>query len=168
MRAFAVIALLAAASCSDDSAENKAAPVATPPAGQWELTSQVTRFTATDNGTPRINTPVGTRATQSACVAAAGRLPTALFSGDNLTCTYGNYYVRNGTANTTLTCRREGLSGDILMTVSGTFGADNISLHRSVRTILTTDGDVQYEEDVTGHRTGACTPAAPAAPGNSH
>jgi hypothetical protein len=172
MRALILIALLGAASCGDDSAQNKAASVVpSPPPGQWELTSQVTRFTPTDNGTPRINTPVGTRATQSVCVGAGGQLPTALFSGDDFTCSYSSYYVRNGTANATLTCRREGLTGDILMTVSGPFGADRISLHRNVRTILTTDGDVQYEADVTGRRTGACTPAAPAPPtagGNSH
>src|SRR3954471_16005121 len=108
MRALVLIALLGAASCGDDSAQNKAAAVvATPPAGQWELATQVTRFTATDNGMPRINTPVGTRAAESVCVGASGQLPTTLFSGDGFTCSYGNYYVRNGTANATLTCRRE-------------------------------------------------------------
>jgi hypothetical protein len=169
MRAFALIALLGAASCSDDSTQNKAAAlVAVPPPGQWELASQVTRFDKADNGTPRINTPIGTRAAQSLCVAPGAQLPTALFAGDDFTCSYGNYYVRNGTANVTLTCQREGLAGNILMTVDGTFGADRISLHRTVRTILTTDGDVQYAADVTGHRTGACTPAAPGPVGNNH
>jgi hypothetical protein len=170
MRALLLIALLgAAASCSDDTAQNKAAAVvAAPPPGQWELASQVTRFAKTDQGTtPRIDTPVGTRATQNVCIGAGDRLPTELFSGDGFTCTYGNYYVRNGTANATLTCQREGLTGNILMTVDGTFGADRISLHRNVRTILTTDGDVQFEMDVTGRRTGACTPPPAASPGQN-
>ena len=162
MRRLALLALLGAASCGDDSAQNKAAPVVpVPPPGQWELTAQVTSFAKTDNGTARINTPVGTRTTQSLCVGGGAQLPTPMFSGDDFTCTYGNYYVRNGTANATLTCQRHGLTGNILMTVDGTFGADRLSLHRNISTMLTPDGNAQIEADVTGRRTGACTPAAP-------
>lgn len=161
MRALALLPLLFVASCGDGAAENKAAPaVAAPSPGQWELTSQVTRFRKADQGAARIDTPVGTRATQSLCVAAGGRLPTEMFSGDGFACGYGNYYVRNGRANVTLNCRREGLTGEIPMTVDGTFGADSIALHRNLRTVLTSDGDVEIDADVTGRRTGACTPAA--------
>lgn len=161
MRAPALIGLLALASCGDDAAPNKAAPVvASPSPGQWELASQVTRFIKSDRGAARIDTPVGSRAAQSLCVAPGDRLPTELFSGEGFTCSYGTYYVRNGRANVSLTCRREGLAGSILMAVSGTFGADSVSLHRDIRTILTTDGDVQINADVTGRRTGACAPAA--------
>ncbi|MBV9882097.1 MAG: DUF3617 family protein [Sphingomonadaceae bacterium] len=166
MRALALLAVLPlAASCGDDPVENKAAAVvAAPSPGQWELTSQVTRFTQADHGRPKIDTPVGTRATQSVCVAAGQQLPAALFAGDNLTCSYSAYYVRNGIANATLNCRREGLNGDIAMNSSGHFQADSIDLHRSIRTILQGDGDVLIESDVTGRRTGAtCTPA-PAGP----
>jgi hypothetical protein len=161
MRALALIGLFVLASCGGDEAENKAVVAAVPSPGQWELSAQVTRFTKADQGAPRINTPVGTRSTQSVCVAPGGQLPTALFSGDDFTCSYGSYYVRNGNANVTLTCQRHGLTGNILMTVDGSFGADRINLHRNLRTTLTTDGDVQIEADVTGRRTGACTPAAP-------
>jgi hypothetical protein len=161
MRALALIALLAVASCGDDPAQNKAAPaVASPSPGQWELTSQVTRFVKADQGAARIDTPVGTRATQSLCVAPGARMPSELFSGEGFTCSYATYYVRNGHASATLNCRRAGLSGDIPMTVDGTFEADRISLHRNLRTVLAGDGDVQIEADVTGRRTGACTPAA--------
>ena len=169
MRALALLPLLLAASCGEDSSENQAAPAAAAPSpGQWELTSQVTRFLKTDQGNPRINTPVGTRATQSVCIAPGARLPTELFSGDGFTCSYNMYYVRGGRANVTLNCRAERLTGDIPMTVNGTFEADRISLHRSLRTILTTDGDVQIDADINGRRTGACTPAPAGAAGNSH
>jgi hypothetical protein len=161
MRALAMLPLLFVASCGDGAAENKAASAAAAPSpGQWELTSQVTRFRKADQGRARIDTPVGTRATQSLCVAAGGRLPTEMFSGDGFTCTYGNYYVRNGRANVTVNCRREGLTGEIPMTVDGTFEADSIALHRNLRTVLSGDGDVEIDADVTGRRTGACTPAA--------
>ena len=162
MRTLALLPLLFVASCGGGTAENKATQaVAAPSPGQWELTSQVARFRKADNGTARIDTPVGTRATQSLCVAAGGRLPTEMFSGDGFTCSFGNYYVRNGRANVTLNCRREGLTGDIPMTVDGTFEADSIALHRNLRTVLTGEGDVEIDADITGRRTGACTPAAP-------
>jgi hypothetical protein len=163
MRALALIGLFAVASCGDDSAGNKAAVVAAPSPGQWELTSQVIRFRNADQGAARINTPVGTRATQSLCVAPGGQLPTEMFSGDGFTCSYNTYYVRNGHASAAINCHRQGLTGDIPMTVNGTFEADRISLHRNLRSFLTSDGDVVIDSDITGRRTGACTPAAASA-----
>jgi hypothetical protein len=162
MRALALLPLLLVASCGDGAAENKAAATAaadTPAAGQWALTSQVTRFHKADQGTARIDTPVGSSATQNLCVAPGARLPTLLFSGDDFTCSYSSYYVRGGHANVSLNCHREGLTGDILMTVDGTFDAHSVNLHRSLRTILSGDGDVELDATVTGHQTGACTPA---------
>ena len=161
MRALALLPLLLAASCGGSgSTENKAAPAAQAPSpGQWTLASQVTRFRNADQGAAKINTPVGTRATENLCVAPGARLPTELFSGEGYTCTYGTYYARAGRVNLTLNCRREGLSGDIPMTVDGTFTEDSITLHRNLRTILSTDGDVEIDTDITGHRTGACAPA---------
>jgi uncharacterized protein DUF3617 len=161
MRALALLPLLFVASCGEGPAENKAAPAAEAPSpGQWELASQVTRFRNADQGTAKIATPVGTRATQNLCVTPGARLPTELFSGEGFTCSYGTYYARAGRVNLTLNCRREGLSGDIPMTVDGTFTADSITLHRNLRTILSTEGDVEIDADITGRRTGACTPAA--------
>jgi hypothetical protein len=160
MRALALLPLLLVASCGGGPAENKAAPAAEAPMpGQWILASQVTRFRNADQGAPKIATPVGTRATQNLCVAPGARLPTELFSGEGFTCTYGTYYARAGRVNLTLNCRREGLSGEIPMTVDGTFTADSITLHRNLRTILSSEGDVEIDADITGHRTGACTPA---------
>src|SRR5436190_5119121 len=117
MRALALLPLLFVASCGGGAAENKATVVAAPSPGQWELTSQVTRFRKADQGTSSIDTPIGTRATQSLCVAAGGQLPTEMFSGDGFTCGYSTYYVRNGHASVTVNCHREGLTGDIPMTV---------------------------------------------------
>ena len=159
MRALALIPLLALASCGDQPAETKAAAATVPSPGQWELTSQVTRFVKADQGTPKINTPVGTRETQSVCVAPGMQLPSEVFSGANFTCSVSTYYVRAGRANATLNCHREGLTGDIPITVNGTFEAETMTLHRSLRTVLAGDGDVQIDADVSGRRTGACTPA---------
>ena len=161
MRRLASIAVLLLAACGEAPAENKAAPAAAAPApGQWELSGEVTRFTRADQGAPRINTPVGTRTTENVCVGPGGRLPSAMFAGAGFTCTYPDYYVRGGRVNVTLHCRREGLSGDIPMTVNGSFQADSIEYTRNLRTSLVSDGDVEINTRVTGRRTGDCTPAA--------
>ena len=100
MRALALIGLLALASCGGDETENKAAVPAALSPGQWELSAQVTRFTRADQGAPG-STRRWARAPPRASCVGPGELPTALFSGDDLTCSYTSYYVRNGTANVT-------------------------------------------------------------------
>ncbi|MGZ8360546.1 MAG: DUF3617 domain-containing protein, partial [Allosphingosinicella sp.] len=86
-----------------------------------------------------------------------GQLPTDLFSGENFQCNYDNYYVRNGRLNVTLQCAREGLSGSVPMTVSGTFEENSLEYERDLRSVLASDGDVQIRSRVTARRTGACT-----------
>jgi hypothetical protein len=164
MRTLALIPLLLVGACGGggESAQNKAvtAPPATIAAGQWELTSEVTAFHGEDAGPPKINTPVGTRATESVCVGAETQAPSELFSGAGLDCQRGSYYVRNGRLNVTLNCRREGLIGSIPVTAGGTFQTDTLEYQRSLRTILSGNGDVAIDTRVTGRRTGDCTPPA--------
>lgn len=161
MRALAFMPILLVAACGSGTNErNETAPAgaaASIAAGQWELTTEVTAFDAQDDGTPRINTPVGTRATETVCVGAQ-RPPDAFFTGENFDCGDGSYYVRNGRMNVTLACRREGLTGQIPIAAEGTFAADTVEFNRTVRTILSSDGDVELTQRVTGRRTGDCTP----------
>lgn len=162
MRTLVLIPLLLVGACGGggETAQNKAvtAPPARIAAGQWELTSEVTAFRTEDAGPPKINTPVGTRATESVCVGPGAQAPTELFSGAGFNCQHGNYYARNGRLNVTLNCRREGLAGPIPVTVSGTFQGEALEYERSLRTILTSEGDVAIDSRVTGRRTGDCTP----------
>jgi len=168
MRLMLVIPLLLAAGCGGDTdggEKAKATRLASLEPGQYELSSEVTSFTSVDEGAPAINTPVGTRTTQSVCVGGSGRAPTELFSGEGFECSYNNYYARNGRINTLLQCRRDGLQGDIAMSVDGTFESGQLSYNRNVRTILVSDGDVLVNHRVTGRRTGDCAPET-AAEGN--
>jgi hypothetical protein len=160
MRFLALIPLLSLAACGGGEAEqNKTAAVAArPAAGQWELTSEVTAFRTTDSGAPKINTPVGTRATESVCVGAGQQVPTAAFSGENYRCNYDNYYVRNGRINVTMQCARDDLEGAVPMTADGTFEENSFEYNRNLRTVLTTDGDVEITTRVTARRTGECAP----------
>ena len=166
MRVVILMGLLALAACGESesgSGGNKAASASRAAAiepGQWELASEVTGFDRADEGAPRIDTPVGTRAVESVCVGAGGRLPATLFAGAGYECDYGNYYVRNGRVNVTMNCLRDGLEGSVPMTVDGSFAARSLDYRRNLRTILVTDGDVEIDARVTGRRTGDCTPAA--------
>ena len=65
-----------------------------------------------------------------------------------------------------LSCTREGLQGDIAMTVDGSFESGQLSYDRNIRTILASDGDVLVDHRVSGRRTGECAPQADAQ-GNS-
>jgi hypothetical protein len=158
MRAWLLIPLLLASGCgSSGPEEKKAARAASLEAGQYALESEVATLASQDEGAPAINTPAGTRASQNVCVGGSGRVPTELLSGEGYDCTYDNYYFRNGRINVLLSCTREGLQGNISMSVDGTFEAGQLSYDRKVRTILASDGDVQIDLSVTGRRTGDCT-----------
>lgn len=168
MRAIAcMIPLLFAAACGSGESEVKdvATTASTIEAGQWELASEVASFRSVDEGQPKIDTPVGTRTTNAACVAADTRPPTAFFAGDGYACEYGAYYVRNSRINVTLACTRDGLSGSIPISAEGRITADGVEFTRTVRTVLAGDGDVEIAATVTGRRTGDCAPDA--AGGNS-
>ena len=163
MRAIAcMLPLLLVTACGGGEAEaDEAAPAATTiTAGQWELTSEVSNFRTVDEGRPKIDTPVGTRATESVCVGEGTRPPTAFFAGEGYACEYGAYYVRNGRINVTLACTREGLSGSIPISAEGRITAEGVEFTRTVRTALVSDGDVEITASVNGRRTGDCTPEA--------
>ena len=158
MRRIACTMVLILAACGGGGTEKKAATkAASLAAGQWQLTAEVTAFRKADQGPPQLNTPVGTRTTESVCVGA-GRPPATLFSGADYECRYGNYYARRGRMNVTMLCRREGLTGDIPITSDGTFQADSLEYVRDLRTSLSGSGDVQITSRVTGRRTGECPP----------
>jgi len=116
-----------------------------------------------------IATPVGTRATASVCVGAGSELATAFFAGEGYRCAYGtgSYYVHGGRINLTMTCTREGLTGNIAMSVEGTFQSGSAEFRRNLRTILVSDGDVEIDSRVTGRRTGDCTPDAGGSEGSN-
>lgn len=168
MRALALIPLLVAAACSEggEGGETaaKAATAASIQSGQWETSSEVKSFRSTDTGQPRIQAPVGTRATASTCVPEGGtaRPSPAVFAGSDYQCTYNNIYMRNGRINASLACTREGLEGPVTMSVNGTFTGSEFTATVDAASYLITDGDVQFTTQVQGRRGGECQAAAPA------
>lgn len=177
MRFIIVAPLVALAAACGGEAENKSNASATAAAiapGLYQVTSEVREFRSTDEGSPKINTPVGTRTTRSVCVPAGGAVQPDLFAEDGMSCQVGSSdYVRSGTINLTLRCTREGTPGNVNYAISGTFDDQSFQGDREMTTLFNGDGDVAVYTQVRGQRTGDCTPgaaggnsAAPA-PGNS-
>ena len=166
MRKMMLVPLLLVSACSgggEAPKKEEAAAVEKLDAGQWELTTEVTQFAKSDQGTPKIDTPVGTKETVSACVAEAdaAKPQPMIFSGAKDECTYGNYYMSSGRLSATVNCNRPGLSGNVATNVDATFTASTIEGTLRTDTYLTTDGDVRITRKLTGRRTGAqCTPEA--------
>lgn len=170
MRSLALLPLLILAACSegaDPGAQTKAKAEAAKnlklAAGQWETVAEVTKLTKQDEGTPAINTPAGTKTTANHCVvqadADAKKPAPTLLAGEGYDCQYDNVYMSAGTLNAQLTCRREGLAGDIRMMVDGSYTADTFEANQTLSTFLSGTGDVSIESKLTGRRTGAaCAP----------
>lgn len=165
MRAWAALALLIVAACDSAPAEKAAEPVATaaaPEPGEWEFAAEVTAFNKADSGKPRIDTPKGTRSTEKYCLASGEKIPTDFFSGAGYTCSYGNYYVRNGGINVTLSCINKKMNEAVLMAADGSFEGGSVTFDRNLRSAFSTDGDVVIDSHITGKRIGDCTPAGKA------
>jgi outer membrane murein-binding lipoprotein Lpp len=169
MRRAVILTSLVLAGCGGEAPKQAEAPKAAATelsAGQWEVATEVTQFTQMDKGKAAIDTPAGTRATETVCVGAGEgkQPPAALLAGSNAyTCTYNNHYMSSGTLNTQLDCRREGVSGQVMMSLDGSYTADTLEANQSLTTYLPGQGDVRIQSKVTGRRTGECT-AAPAEP----
>lgn len=168
MRALVMLPLLILAACSEGGdggqsakAKAEAAKTLKLAAGQWETTAEVIKLTKQDNGEPAIKTPEGTKTTASHCVAEAdGKKPQpVLLAGEDYDCEYGNFYMSSGTLNAQLNCRREGLAGEVRMTVDGSYTADTLEANQSISTFLSGNGDVNIQIKLTGRRTGpTCAP----------
>lgn len=162
MKQAIVVAALLVAGCSGgeeaQAPKQKAAPAAAMAPGGWQTQSEVTRFSQADKGSPAINTPVGTKASGSACLAEEGakKPDPQLFVGEGYDCSYRDSYMSAGTISANLECRRAGLSGLIVVNVSGSYTADTFDAEVATITHLAGDGDVQIGSKVTGRRAGAC------------
>ena len=87
--------------------------------------------------------------------------PAMLLAGaPEYSCKYGNHYMSSGTLNSDLNCTREGLRGQVLVGVDGSYTAETIELNQSLSTALSGTGDVRISAKITGRRTGECTAAA--------
>lgn len=160
MRILMLVPLAALAACGGEEEKAKPAPKAQAlQAGQWEMSSEVSNFRRADEGRPRLNMPVGTRGTASACIAEAdgARPPMGLFAGSDFEdCAWGeNFYMRNGRLVSSGVCRRDGV-GQVEVTISADYTATSFTGTAEMLTRLTSDGDVVLAARIEGRRTGDC------------
>ncbi|HEY9553466.1 DUF3617 domain-containing protein [Allosphingosinicella sp.] len=166
MRRLALIPLLVTAACSNATGSEQEAPkveIATAlQPGQWEITREITRLVATDNGEQAIERSVGSSTTFSHCLAAAdAEKPDAtLFAGiEGETCEYKNFYMSRGRINASLACTSPDLGGQVMRTIDGKFTADSIEAGASADTYFGSYGDVSISARMTGRRIGECVNA---------
>jgi hypothetical protein len=165
MRALIVMPLCLIAACSGGGGEeNKAAEAAASmEAGQWEVSSEVTEFRSTDKAMPALKAAKGDKATAPACIEPddAAKPEPELFAGPGYECDYKNSYIKGGRLNASLSCKRDALEGEIMMSVQGTY--TGTSFEGTVDTIsyLSGEGDFAMNSKISGKKTApACTPPA--------
>lgn len=170
---FAALAAVTTLTACGGEAENntKAAAANELRPGQYEVVAEATQFSQEDEGTAAFNLAVGTRETRSICLGES--VTGDVFAAEGMTCQPdAGAYIRGGSINATYRCTAEGRTGEIGMNVNGSFTAEGFEATRNIRTNFSGDGDVVAGANLTGRRTGDCTPAAAggneAAPANSN
>jgi hypothetical protein len=125
-------------------------------AGQWETSFEVTSIRSTDKTEPALKAAAGDKETGSACIAAGSEAspPGELFAGPGHKCQTQTAYNRNGRINTQLKCTREGISGDVMMTVQGTYTGTSFDGTVETLTYLPGRGDFEMSRKVSGRKTG--------------
>lgn len=166
MRILTIVPLcVAVAACGGGGEEKKETEVqaATMAAGQWETTYEVTSMRSVDKTEPALKAASGDKETGSACIEA-GKEATpdaALFAGPGNTCSYKNSYIRNGRITASLSCRRPGVNGELMMTVEGKYTGTTFDGTVSTQSYLPGSGDFEMSRKMSGRQTGATCQAAP-------
>ena len=164
MRGLIIVPLFLAAACSGGGEENKAVEVADSlPAGQWEISSEVSDFRSTDKATPALKAVAGDKMAMPVCIEAGkeDKPPPEMFAGVGYECDYKDRYISGGRINLALECEREALEGKVMVSVQGTYKGDSFEGTSTATSFLPGDGDFVMNSKISGRRSGpAC--AAPA------
>ena len=163
MRALILVPFLAVAACSGEGGEKKEEKAARPasfPAGQWQADFEVENIRSTDKTEPALAAKAGDKESVAACATEGAGPPPELLAGPGYQCQPKNSYVRNGRMTVSLDCTREGIEGQVMMTVDGTYSADTVEGTVHTTTYLPGRGDFEMSRKFSGRRTGdTCTPA---------
>ena len=129
--------------------------------GLYELTSEVTALSSTDNTTPFTKLKVGDKTTVRACVGADNKPAPELFAeaeGDK--CEIKNSYIRYGRLSAQMSCKREGKRGEVMPAMMGSFKADSFEGEITELSYFIEEGDYRMTRKVSARRVGDCPPAA--------
>ena len=132
-------------------------------AGLYELASEVTAVSSTDNTTPFTKLKQGDKTTVKACVSADGKPAPELFAeAEADKCEIKNSYIRHGRLSAQMSCTREGKRGEVMPAMMGSFKADSFEGEITSLSYFIEDGDYRMSRKVSAKRVGDC-PAAGAA-----
>ena len=173
MRHLVMLPLCAAlAACGGEQAAEKKVEeqAATMSAGHWETSSEVTEMRSTDKTEPVVKAAAGDKATHMTCVTEAEKAKPspALFAGEGYSCKHKDgTYIRGGRLVASLDCTREGVNGQIMMQVDGSYKGDSFEARVKTTSDLPGRGDVEMNRKITGRKTGdTCAAPAEDAEGN--
>lgn len=152
----AVGAMLLAACGSEPAPPAKEKAPETLAPGLYELTSEVTSVASTDNSTPATALKQGDTATVRACITKDGPAPELFAETEADKCEVKNSYVRYGRISAQMSCKREGLSGEVMPAMTGSFKADSFDGEITTLTYLTKDGDYRMNRKIRAKRVGDC------------
>lgn len=127
-------------------------------AGEYEVTSEVTKLASADKSTPATTLKMGDKQVIRACVAADGTPDPAMFVEAGDACSVTNSYLRSGRLSVQYTCNRPG-KGELYPNADGNFTADGYKALVTVASAFPGDGDYTLTRTLTAKRVGAC-PAA--------
>lgn len=157
----AAAAALALAGCSGEAPpEANETEVATLSPGLYEAGWTVSQLASVDRTEPKTNLTQGATGTTTGCIGDDGSVDPVLFAEDGDTCTASNPYIRNGRISMDLTCEREGVTGQVRQSVSGTFTAEGLEAEVGTTTYLEGVGDYSMTRNFTAKRVGQCPPEA--------
>lgn len=150
---------LALAACGGEQQQQAAteekAP-ATLPAGLYEVSAEVTQLASTDKTTPATKLKQGDKVVTRACVAVDGKPDPALLAEEGDDCTIKNSYIRNGRMSAQMSCKREGMSGEVMPAMMGSYTKDGFEGEITTFTYFTQDGDYRLTREITARRVGDC------------
>lgn len=156
----AAVAALLAAGCGTEAPPPPEPEAAELSPGLYEASWTVSELRSIDKTTPSTNLKQDATGTSTGCIGPEGAIDTALFAEDGDSCTASNAYVRNGRISIDVSCEREGASGPVRQSVSGTYTSEGLEAEVSTTTYLAGPGDYAMVRTFTARRVGECPPAA--------
>lgn len=127
-------------------------------AGLYEVSAEVTQLASTDQTTPATKLKQGDKQTIRACVSADGKPAPELLAENGDKCEIKNSYIRNGRMSAQMSCKREGMSGEVMPAMMGSFTKDGFEGDITTMTYFVKDGDYRMTRAVTAKRVGDCPP----------
>src|SRR5688500_17810059 len=132
-------------------------------AGLYEVSAEVTQLASTDKTTPATKLKQGDKLTTRACVAADGKPAPELLAEEGDKCEIKNSYIRNGRMSAQMSCKREGMSGEVMPAMMGSFTNDGFEGEITTLTYFVKDGHYRLTREITAKRVGDCPAGGTAA-----